>query len=65
MFKYMCDTCVLRYLCYTYIIHMKYICIVQHMFNMCGEIGCVQQKFTTHATGVHPVTVAPLVINLY
>ena len=20
---------------------MKYICVVQHMFNMCGEIGCV------------------------
>ena len=42
MFKYMCDTCVLRYICYTYIIHMKYICMVQHMFYMSGDIGCVQ-----------------------
>ena len=41
VFKYMCDTCVLRYICYTYIKHMKYIFIVQHMFNMCGKIGCV------------------------
>ena len=38
---YISDTCVLRYICYTYIIHMKYICLVQHMFNMCGKIGCV------------------------
>ena len=35
--------CVLRYMFiwYTYMIHMKYICIVQHMFNTCGEFGCV------------------------
>ena len=39
MFKYTIDTYVLRYICYTYILHMKYRCIVQHMFNMCDEIG--------------------------
>ena len=38
MFKYICDTCVLRYVCYTYIIHMKYYTIMDFLLSKYGLI---------------------------
>ena len=32
---------------------MKYICIVQHIFNMCCEIGCVLLIFLDKETNMH------------
>ena len=41
IFNICLNTCVAHVYSDVYVIHMKYICIVQYMFNMCGEIGCV------------------------